>query len=92
MSDLKHVRNVLYENLAFQKKKLNSPVKDWEESMRIRIQDKISGLEEADAILKALQQGRIIVIPENHGTLDTLNHKFNLATAEWERIEKPEKS
>ena len=69
MSKGAHARFILNENLEFQQKKLKSPVKDWEEGMRMRIQEKIDELQEADEILKAWQQGRIVIAPEIHGNL-----------------------
>lgn len=70
-ADIQHVRRLISNDLDFQKKKLESPVKEWEEGMRTRIQDKIEGLMQADEILKAQQQGRITILPEDHGKLTT---------------------
>lgn len=48
---MKHAINVLWENLDFQKRKLETTVKKWEPEVQLRIQEKIKELEVAISIL-----------------------------------------
>lgn len=49
---MKHAINVLYENLDFQRRKLETMVKVLEPELQLRIQEKIKELEVAISVLR----------------------------------------
>ena len=55
---MRHPIDVLYEDLKFQRSKLNNPMKVWEVELRLRIEQKISELELAIKILNKNNHGK----------------------------------
>lgn len=55
---MKHEIQILREDLTFQKKKLETPVKAWEPEMKLNIENKISQLEKAIKLLNKNKDGK----------------------------------